>query len=378
MQNKTVSTKPSHTKKIKKYFAFTIVILFTVCILFFSESPAKTIRRSLELCYSTVIPAVFPFMVISSFLISIGGHNILGNFFSRPLRIIFGTSPSAACSVVLGFLCGFPIGASSAYELYKKNEIESSELERLLMFVNNPSVAFAVGGVGLGLFNSRKVGQVLYIIVILSAVTVGVLSRLFYPQCTKKISLTYNEEDNISVFDSFTSSISSSALNMLNVCACVLFFSIPTALITELLAPLGVSQISSAFFASFFEISGGVAASASVKPSIIAIMLCAFALSWSGASVHLQVFSVCKGCDISFAPYIFAKLFQGALSSILAYMYFTFCEDISELSFATGDISVKEGSQGFFFVIFIISLLVALLARRHHSAYTDNEGGCIR
>ena len=78
---------------------------------------SEYVKGGLSLCLSTVIPSLFPFMIISA-LITVGGYaSDIGRFFEKPLRLIFGTSPCASCAAALGFLCGYPVGALSASEM---------------------------------------------------------------------------------------------------------------------------------------------------------------------------------------------------------------------------------------------------------------------
>ena len=350
--------------KIKKLAVFTVSIAFAVGLLIFSRSPAQNIRNSLTLCYTTVIPSVFPFMVISAFLINTGVYRVLGKLLSRPIRWLFGCSESSVCSVILGFLCGYPIGASSAAALYDRGEISKSEFERLLTFVNNPGAAFVVGGIGAGLFNSAEIGKTLYISVILSAIICGVSTRIFYSH-SEALPRKSSDDSSISVSGSLTLALSESAINMLNVCACVLFFSVPVGIIKDLIDPLSFPPLAGALLSSFFEISGGVSATSLLTPPLVALMVCAFACSWSGLSVHLQVFSVCRGRNISFAPYLLSKLLQGLLSPILTFIYLRFLSKDSQLSFAPTQsaVTTHPTAQKICLVIFIISLIIILIRK---------------
>ena len=353
---------------IKKYGDLLICLLFLIALLLFSRTPAENVRRSLSLCYRTVIPSIFPFMVISSFMIRTGAHAALTSLFGKPIKALFGCSERAAVSVILGFLSGFPIGASSAVSLYDNGEISKSELERLLTFINNPGAAFVIGGVGLSIFNSAQIGRILYFSVLLSSVGAGVISRLIYKKNTPSPVFRASKENTskMSIASAFTGAISDSALNMLTVCACVVFFSVPVGIISELLAPLGFPASIRALLSSFFEISGGCGASGELSSPTGALMICAFACSWSGLSVHLQVFSACRGRGISFSPYLISKLLQGVISPITVFILSKFS---SELTFADGNvpISASPTAQKIFCVFFFISLAVLLVKRSKRS-----------
>ena len=354
----------SSRELIKKYGELFICLLFLCALLTFSRAPAENVRRALALCYRTVIPSVFPFMVISSFMIRTGAHTFLASMLGRPLSLLFGCSEAASVSVILGFLSGFPIGASSAVALYDNEEISKEELERLLIFVNNPGAAFVISGVGAGIFSSSGVGRLIYASVLISSVSAGVISRFFYKStCSRPISKTKSQGDlRQSVASAFTGAISDSALNMLTVCACVVFFSVPVGIISELLSPLGFPASIRALLSSFFEISGGCEASSELSSPVGALMICAFACSWSGLSVHLQVFSVCRGRGLSFTPYVISKLLQGVTSPILVFVLSRLASELT-LADRSTPVSASPTAQKMFFTLFLISLAVMLVKR---------------
>jgi sporulation integral membrane protein YlbJ len=361
---------------IKKYGDLFIACAFITVLILFSRSPAEAVRGSLELCYHTLIPAVFPFMVISGFMIRTGTHKALSVLLGKPIKAIFGCSESASVSVILGFLSGFPIGALSAVNLYDNGEISKKELERILTFVNNPGAAFVIGGVGISIFASAQIGRMLYLSVIISSVLAGIVSRfLLKEDSTAVLRESPPKSNSVSVASAFTSALSDSALNMLTVCACVVFFSVPAGMISELLTRIGFPSASMALLSSFFEISGGCASSGRLASPLGALMTCAFACSWSGLSVHLQVFSVCRGRKISFAPYVTSKLLQGLFSPIFVFILSKF---LSEPTFADKNavISASPITQKVFSILFLISL-VFLLTKGRKRSYNRNERRCI-
>ena len=356
------TTRASICEKPKSYAVLFLCLTMLILLLVFSESPAENVRRSLSLCYQTVIPAVFPFMVISSFMIKTGAHKALVRLLGKPIRLLVGCSEGASSSVLLGFLCGFPIGASSAAALYDSGEISKREFERLLIFVNNPGAAFVIGGVGIGIFNSSEIGRIVYLSVIISSLTAALFSRFFYKSDAENHSHPQkSEEVNLSLASAFTSALGDSALNTLTVSACVVFFSIPVGLLYELLRPIAPPLFFS-LLSSFFEISGGCNSSVALSSPTRALMMCAFACSWSGLSVHLQVFSVCRGRNLSFSPYVISKLIQGMLSPLLA---FILSRRASELSFSDVErtVFISPPLQNLIFSLFVLSALIALCRR---------------
>ena len=89
------------------------------------ETIISASKDALELCASTLVPSIFPFMVVSSVFINYSSQNLF-KCFSPVLKILFGTSSPSTGAIICGMLCGYPVGASATCELYKNNMISKS------------------------------------------------------------------------------------------------------------------------------------------------------------------------------------------------------------------------------------------------------------
>ena len=226
--------------------ALSVIAFFTV--LNSSDVAIEYMKKGLKLCASTVIPSLFPFMVISELIISSGIGLRVASILSAPMHRFFGVSEAGACAYLLGALCGFPIGAKSAVGMYDRGEISKEELVRLMTFCNNPGAAFVISTVGTSLFGSKTLGTVLYVCVLLSAITVGIVGRFLLKNKTP-ITPYIRSVAFVSPSPSmaFVKAIQSSALSTLHVCAYVTFFS---AFVGCVGAVLSKFEISSCFFIS--------------------------------------------------------------------------------------------------------------------------------
>ena len=281
----------------------------------------------LRLCVRTVIPSLFPFMVLSELLTLAGAAELVGRLLPRPLRRLFGVSRDGACAVLLGLVCGFPIGAKSAAALYRSGRVDRSELCHLLTFSNTPSSAFLISAVGLSLFGSRAFGTRLYVITLVSALLTGLVGARWqarksehapsFPRQKEKKPLTAPRRKGM--IACFTDAITSSALAILSVCAFVVFFSAFVGTVESMLQSLSLPSTVKALCYGFFELTGGTARAAACAPPA-AEYLCAFLAGWSGLSVHCQIMSLCADTDVSFRPYLLAKLAQGLLNLLLLFL----------------------------------------------------------
>ena len=308
MQTKEISIQRKKSTLLPALVWLSVIALFLV----FSPKTAEHVRNGISLCLGTVIPSVFPFMVISALVVSSGAGRDLGALFSLPLRLIFGVSDAAACPVFIGLVCGYPTGAFTAAAMLDGGEITKKELSRLLTFINVPGAAFVIGGVGSGMLGSSGLGVAIYLSVLLSAVTVGVAGR-FFSKGNDGTSSARIVRESIPLSRAIPEAIRTAAVNMMNVSACVITFSVLSGMICSIPA-LGVAPPwIKAVISGFFEVSSGASA-ASLAPHPVAPLIAASVCAWSGLSVHMQIISACRGRDVSFTPFFISKAAQSIVA----------------------------------------------------------------
>jgi len=289
-----------------------------------SDAAGEYIKEGLRLCATTVIPSLFPFMVIAN-LVSVVNFPTISRVFDRLFKRILGVSGGTMPILLMGNICGFPVGAKLGSLLLKEEKISREELQRSLIFSSNPSAAFVIGVVGGSLFSSREFGVRLYALTLLTSLAVGLLQRIFLGKAdsnahsTERISEIAPRSPK-GFATRFTDAVGDSALSVISVCAFVLFFTAFTGILGDLLTNLSVSPALRALIFGFFEMTGGTAESALLSGRY-ARAAAAFAVGWSGVSVHLQIFSILGQEGIKMKSYLLLKLLQGILTSLLAFFF---------------------------------------------------------
>ena len=287
-------------------------------ILRHSDTAVTHMSRGLALCVKTVIPSLFPFMVLSELIVSAGCGDLLGRLCERPMRYLFGISGAGACALIMGMICGFPIGTKTALSLYRHGQITRKECARLICFCNIPSSAFLINAVGVSLFGSRRFGLILYGLCVLTSMLIAWLFHLIQP-LPKNENASLPSESTIGI-SAFTRAVTSSATAMLYVCAYVVFFTALVGTLGEILTGLGAGQSVIALLFGFFELSGGVMQAAAISDPNSARWIAALLCGWSGLSVHLQILSLCDdlsdAAPVHAAAYFGCKLLQGGLCAL--------------------------------------------------------------
>ena len=285
-----------------------------VLILRNSDAAIEYMGRGLTLCARTVIPSLFPFMVISELLVSSGAGEALGRLFSGVMRRVFGVSGAGASAVFLGSACGFPVGARTAVGLLDRGVISKAECEHLLTFVSNPSSAFLISAVGAGLYGNRQLGVTLYLAVLSCGLLTGFLARFFLHRTGESAEHPHFPSGlHIGGVETFTGAVSGAASGMLTVCAYVIFFSAITGTLGQVTEGRGLfGEVGYTLLCGLLEMTGGIGRASALSGDWPLILTAVFA-GWSGISVHCQVMTLCGGRGLSFKPYLLAKGVQGLL-----------------------------------------------------------------
>ncbi len=286
-----------------------------VLVLRNADAAIEYMGRGLTLCARTIIPSLFPFMVISELLVSSGAGEAFGRLFSRIMRWLFGLSGAGASAVFLGSMCGFPVGARTAVALLDRNIISKSECEHLLTFTANPSSAFLITAVGVSLYGNRHFGVVLYATVLGSGFLVGFLARFFLRRSEQPAEHPHFPSGlHIGGVETFTGAVSGAATGMLTICAYVIFFSALTGALGCALAESGAyHEWGYALLTGLLEMTSGISQASGLSHQEWGLILTAAFAGWSGLSVHCQVMTLCGGRGLSFKPYLIAKSVQGVL-----------------------------------------------------------------
>lgn len=126
--------------KIDKFYRFLFTVLALYLVFLLLRYPALSLEYAstgLNLWFTKMVPTLLPFMILSGIMIRM---NLTESFVSllHPLiHRIFGTSRNGSYTIIMGFLCGFPMGARIVGELYETGKLSRSESAKLLYFCNN-------------------------------------------------------------------------------------------------------------------------------------------------------------------------------------------------------------------------------------------------
>lgn len=277
-----------------------------VCFLVHPEAARAAALEALSLCAHSVIPALFPFLAVSSALTAAGFGEWVSPLLARWMTPLFRLPGTAGSAVLLGLVGGYPIGARTAAELYRSRRLTRSEAERLLTFCNNSNPAFLISVLGSGVFGSVRIGVWLWLIHVASALGTGLLlcSR---PQSPSRSVPPAPQAEPL--LPAMVRAVRDAAAGMVPLCGFVVLFYVLATPFTALGGRWG------AVLTGFLELF-------SLTPLLsrdrFGFILSAVCSGWGGCSVLFQTAAVLEGSGLPLRPCLAGKAVQGLLSGALA------------------------------------------------------------
>ena len=110
-------------KRVYPILLCVLTSLFALGFLLFPTETAGGVTSGLELCLTRLLPATFPFVVLSSFCVYSGVSRILGTVLSPLTKWLFHLPGCCGSVILVGWLGGYPVGARGIVSLYQHGNI---------------------------------------------------------------------------------------------------------------------------------------------------------------------------------------------------------------------------------------------------------------
>lgn len=296
-------------------------ILFVFLLLTNTVNSTILVNSGLETWYKHMIPSLFPFMVLSGFLLRSGLSMQLASLLNPLLGRIFRLSTSCIYIIIMGFLCGFPMGANVIAESLSLDRITKREAEFLLSFCNNIGPVYFISFayttcpfLSLGLTISIMYGVPLLYGLILR------YTRYRDIPYTKASFCTEHPHNNKNYLDVFQESLQKSITAIVTLGAYMVIFNV-------LQLPLyntfyKMSEIVLCIFKGLIEINSGIS-SISFYPEIYTIVYFLF-LPFGGLCCFFQTYAMIKDTPLSLGKYFTHKIIQTIITLLIYTVLLTY------------------------------------------------------
>ena len=292
-----------------------LLVLGAIYLLLYTKQASGATVAGLRLCVYTVIPAVFPYLVLSSLFVKLGLADYLARPLTRVTRRFFALPGCCGGVILLGLLCGFPTGANMSVTLYKEGYITKEQAERLTAFCNFCGPSYIVSVLGMRVWHSTKKALSFFVLQSVLALLLGMLLGIGKKR-EREVRVVLSPA---SYSRAFTESITQACGATLSVCGYVTFFSVLLSAFSPILA--GCSPTISALVCGVFEMSAGVSrlVGRTTGGSFAGVIVL-----WSGLSVWMQIQSLCQTQDgqrLSLALYLRLRLVLVVMGMIFAWIF---------------------------------------------------------
>lgn len=224
------------------------LVIFIIILLCNPSNAIACAGNGLLIWFQTIIPVLFPYMILSSFLISLGGIEYLLTPIQPIFQRIFHTSKSGTYVLLVGLFFGMPMASKTITNLLEAKQLSNEEALWLFSFCNQLSPNFLLAIV-LPQFQITKKVPVLigfYGIPLLY----GLLTRKLYPKTFLNESISVKK--SISIIEELNNSILNSIQTILGFGGYIIFFHTCYLLFKPLEGFLPISIL------PLLEISGGI------------------------------------------------------------------------------------------------------------------------
>lgn len=281
-------------------------------------------KTGLLLWFHSIVPVLLPFMILSKLMIAWNGLSFVTRLLKPVTQKILGISSDGTYALLLGYLCGYPMGAKLIGDLVKDGRISTEEGNYLMLFCNHASPAFLMGFALTEQINLPQMIPFTLCIVygvplILAVFSHPIRNMLQSANTTKEVVHTPKQASGFQIsFKIIDACIMNGLESILKLGCYIILFSMTARLAA--LIPFR-NDLITAILVGTLEITNGIAAVSSIKTPILMKYLTVLGfLSFGGISTAAQVSSMIQGSGLSFSNYLWAKVITTAAVIATAYV----------------------------------------------------------
>lgn len=299
---------------MKKSLMGALSILCLLLLLFQSTLSVEGARSGLILWFQTVVPTLLPFMICSNVIVRLGAARYLVRPLKGPCRRFLHLSECGAYTLVVGMLCGYPMGAKTCGDFVASGRMDKREGQYLLAFCNYPSPMFLVGYLAATLLCRDRLVPLL-LSVYLPLLPLASLAGHCYHIREASLSAKLPDAPSGQTSGWLDDAIANACEVILKVGIYIILYSILAAFLKVL---PWTGEVVKLLTLGAIEITTGIqAAGASPLTGDLVPLLGAVIAAFGGLSGVSQTQSVIKNAELSIRHYILWKLLHGLLTAAL-------------------------------------------------------------
>lgn len=331
------------------YLKAAAVISVALLIMAFPKEAAGSAVNSINVCLNTIIPSMFAFMVLTSYIQGSGLYKTIFRPVLWMARKLLKADDYVISVFLLSLFGGYPIGVKLLKETIAHNKY-SSEIKDLCTysscFCYCISPTFAIIMIGDGVFGSTLAGTVIYISNVLSCVIAATFtSRMFI--------LKNNTIENKQIKTGITDAVNSASRALFTVCSTIIAFNTILTCFNALLEMVGIEL--PVILLGALEISN---LTSITEPGIILIPIVSAISSMGGVCVLLQCLSIVNGA-FPVKAFLISRTVCGLLSFVISWVMLQFV-DVSVSAYTFSSEYIYEFSADKIIVLILIAMCIII------------------
>ncbi len=293
-------------------------VYLTYLLLRYPAQALSYASTGLILWFRKMIPTLLPFMILSGTMIRMNLTERFARFFHPLFRRIWGTSLNGSYALLMGMLCGFPMGARVIGELCQAGKLSEEEGAYLLAFCNNIGPIYFLSFVmsTLSLSGNYVPFAIMYGVPLCYGclLRIGRKVKAPVPKPLRAMSLPAAPTYPMPLLTAIDEAVVSALIGIARLGGYMIFFN----LLNILMMPFSnLPESFLAFCNCILEITSGISRAGSAQKVLLLILL-----PFGGFSCISQTYSMIKDTNLSIMQYFLHKCMQTAITALI---YAVFC-----------------------------------------------------
>lgn len=350
-----IRTSPlsDRTRRFRRLYAVACAAALLLLLVLRPQRYAAACAEGIALWAKVVLPALFPFLVLTAWIARSGMADGLGRKLSPLLRRC-GLPAASAGAFLLSIVSGYPVGSRVVADLQRRGEIGRADAEKLSILCSTSGPMFILGSVGNAMFGGGKAGAVLLSAHLFGVLAVALPVLLFRnrsaaaepsPPPAAQRSAEAAAQHLLSARAAATQArapsgtlgetVREAVLSVLgvggfialaNVALCaaedLLLLAPPHALAELCLRPFGAQACAEGIVYGLIEATRGCAALAAADAA--GLPFAAFAITFGGASILAQQLAFLRPVGVRAGRFIAVKAAQGCAAALFCALLLAF------------------------------------------------------
>lgn len=303
-------------RKGKQLLFLCVFLLCGFALFRFPSAVGTGVSRGLTLCGNIIIPALFPFMVLTGVWMRSPFSDGMGRLLAAPVRFLFRLPAPAAGVIVFSMIGGYPSGAVALEPLLTENRLSQRDGARLMHFCVNAGPAFAVSAVGAGMLGDSRMGAILCTAHLAAALCIGIGEGLMHPA---PLQIPAPPPKNVVFSVSFTEAVNSACRSLLYMCGFVILFCAALSVgdgsglcaLFDRVTGWVTGKSTPSLLSGLLEVTAGCMEVAGSTP--VSVFLLGFFMGFGGLSVQCQVRAILSAYPAVFRRFFLFRVLHGML-----------------------------------------------------------------